>query len=104
MLGLRDILDEPSAVEAELAGDGWDGVADLFDEVLVYGERVLCDHEREYGLPVTPRYTGWVVDSGRPARREPGLRRRQRRRRRRRRRGVRPRRPARAAAAGRRGS
>jgi predicted glycosyltransferase len=73
VLGLRDILDQASAVEAELAGAGWDGVAGLFDEVLVYGERVLCDHEREYGLPVAPRYTGWVVDSAAPREREPGL-------------------------------
>jgi predicted glycosyltransferase len=76
VLGLRDILDQASAVTAELAGAGWAGVPDLYDEVLVYGERILCDHEREYGLPVTPRYTGWVVDTvdtvG-PRRREPGL-------------------------------
>jgi predicted glycosyltransferase len=73
VLGLRDILDQASAVEAELAGAGWQDVPDLFDEVLVYGERVLCDHEREYGLPVVPRYTGWVVDAAGPRDREPGL-------------------------------
>jgi predicted glycosyltransferase len=48
-------------------------VPELFDEVLVYGERILCDHEREYGLPVTPRYTGWVADRSGPRTREPGL-------------------------------
>jgi predicted glycosyltransferase len=73
VLGLRDILDQSAAVEAELAGAGWDGVPELFDEVLVYGERILCDHEREYGLPVTPRYTGWVADRSGPRTREPGL-------------------------------
>jgi predicted glycosyltransferase len=73
VLGLRDILDQSTAVEAELAGAGWDGVPDLFDEVLVYGERVLCDHEREYGLPVAPRYTGWVADAVPSRTREPGL-------------------------------
>jgi predicted glycosyltransferase len=76
VLGLRDILDQSAAVEAELAGAGWDGVGDLYDEVLVYGERILCDHEREYGLPVTPRYTGWVADAVKgvgPSTREPGL-------------------------------
>jgi predicted glycosyltransferase len=73
VLGLRDILDQSAAVEAELAGAGWDGVPELFDEVLVYGERILCDHEREYGLPVAPRYTGWVADSSGPHTREPGL-------------------------------
>lgn len=73
VLGLRDILDQSAAVEAELAGAGWAGVPELFDEVLVYGERILCDHEREYGLPVTPRYTGWVADRSGPRTREPGL-------------------------------
>ena len=73
VLGLRDILDQSAAVEAELAGAGWAGVPELFDEVLVYGERILCDHEREYGLPVAPRYTGWVADSSGPRTREPGL-------------------------------
>jgi predicted glycosyltransferase len=73
VLGLRDILDQASVVADELAGAGWAGVPDLYDEVFVYGERILCDHEREYGLPVTPRYTGWVVDSAGPRTREPGL-------------------------------
>jgi predicted glycosyltransferase len=73
VLGLRDILDQAAAVEAELAGAGWDGVPELFDRVLVYGERVLCDHEREYGLPVTPDYTGWVVDTAAAREREDGL-------------------------------
>jgi predicted glycosyltransferase len=73
VLGLRDILDQSAAVEAELAGAGWARVPELFDEVLVYGERILCDHEREYGLPVTPRYTGWVADRSGPRSREPGL-------------------------------
>ena len=41
--------------------------------MLVYGERILCDHEREYGLPVAPRYCGWVADSAGRARRQPGL-------------------------------
>lgn len=73
VLGLRDILDEPSKVAEELAGDGWAGVGERFDEVLVYGERLLCDHEAEYGLPVTPRYCGWVVEQPAPARRDTDL-------------------------------
>jgi predicted glycosyltransferase len=60
VLGLRDILDEPSAVEEEFAGKGWDDVCDTYDEVLVYGSPLLCDHRAEYGLPVTPTYCGWV--------------------------------------------
>jgi len=73
VLGLRDVLDEPSQVRAELAGDGWAGVADVFDEVLVYGSRLLCDHVSEYGLPVRPRYCGWVVGHPAPTQRENGL-------------------------------
>ena len=60
VLGLRDVIDEPTAVRAELAGQGWRDVAHVFDEILVYGERALCDHEAEYGLPLRPRYCGWV--------------------------------------------
>ncbi len=61
VLGLRDVLDESDRVRAELAGAGWEGVTDLFDHVLVYGDAVLCDHEAEYGLPIVPEYCGWVT-------------------------------------------
>jgi predicted glycosyltransferase len=73
VIGLRDVLDEPTRVRAEIAGDGWRGVAELVDEVLVYGDRVLCDHEVEYGLPVPARYCGWVVEHPEPAERDPSL-------------------------------
>jgi predicted glycosyltransferase len=73
VLGLRDVLDQPSAVIEELAGNGWSDVGDRFDEVLVYGDRVLCDHELEYGLPMAPRYCGWVADRSPTQVREPGL-------------------------------
>ena len=66
VLGLRDILDDAAIVRRELAGRGWDGAAELYDEVLTYGERVLCDHETEYGLPISPRYCGWVVERAVP--------------------------------------
>ena len=66
VLGLRDILDDAAIVRRELAGRGWDGAAELYDEVLTYGERVLCDHETEYGLPISPRYCGWVVERASP--------------------------------------
>jgi predicted glycosyltransferase len=68
VLGLRDVLDEPRIVAAELAGEGWRDVPELFDEVLVYGARHFVDHEREYGLPVRPRYCGWVVPDVLPTR------------------------------------
>ncbi|MGI8711239.1 MAG: glycosyltransferase family protein [Acidimicrobiales bacterium] len=63
VLGLRDVLDQPEAVAHELSGRGWLGVGDSFDEVLVYGERCLCDHQAEYGLPIAPRYCGWVTEA-----------------------------------------
>jgi predicted glycosyltransferase len=73
VLGLRDILDAPDRVRQELAGAQWAGVADVYDEVLVYGERHLCDHESEYGLTITPRYCGWIADTAPPRRRDPSL-------------------------------
>ncbi|HET7475939.1 MAG TPA: hypothetical protein VFJ97_07935 [Dermatophilaceae bacterium] len=73
VLGLRDVLDEPRTVARELAGDGWAGVGERFDAVLVYGQPVMCDHQAEYGLPVAPRYCGWVVETPAPQPREAGL-------------------------------
>lgn len=61
VLGLRDILDEPEVIACELAGKGWEGVADLYDEAFVYGAPHVCDHQAEYGLALTPQYCGWVV-------------------------------------------
>ena len=60
VLGLRDVIDDSASVRAELAGERWAGAADAFDEVLVYGAPHVCDHVTEYGLPLTPRYVGWV--------------------------------------------
>ncbi len=72
VLGLRDILDEPATVRREMAGKGWDDVADIFDEILVYGAADFCDHQREYGLPFhRPTYCGWVVESAPAAQRRP---------------------------------
>lgn len=62
VLGLRDVLDERSVVAEELAGRGWRDVPEVYDEALVYGARHLCDHEAEYGLPIAPRYCGWVTE------------------------------------------
>jgi predicted glycosyltransferase len=73
VLGLRDILDEPAVVAAELATDAWRDVAARYDAVVVYGERLLCDHEAEYGLPVAPTYCGWVVEPRALVRRQHGL-------------------------------
>lgn len=73
VLGLRDVLDEPDPVRVEIAGAGWDGVPEVFDRVLVYGDVNICDHEREYGLPVSPEYCGWVTDTAVRAPRDPRL-------------------------------
>jgi predicted glycosyltransferase len=73
VLGLRDILDEPDRIVQEMAGAQWAGAAGVYDEVLVYGERHLCDHEAEYGLAVTPRYCGWITDTAPPRQRDPAL-------------------------------
>jgi predicted glycosyltransferase len=72
VLGLRDILDDPQVVAAEIVGAGWEGAEDLFDEVLVYGERRFCDHRAEYGLSVEPSYCGWVTESVPPGERDGG--------------------------------
>ena len=49
-----------------MQGLGWVGVEDLYDEILVYGRPHFVDHEAAYGLPMTPRYCGWVVQRPRP--------------------------------------
>jgi predicted glycosyltransferase len=68
VLGLRDVLDEPVVVREEMTGLGWAGVADLYDDILVYGQRHFVDHEQEYGLSRTPTYCGWVVEPVRSSR------------------------------------
>jgi predicted glycosyltransferase len=61
VLGLRDVLDEPEAVEREIAGPGWDGFEAAGWTVLVYGSRSFLDHRVEYCLPAEPWYCGWVA-------------------------------------------
>jgi predicted glycosyltransferase len=73
VLGLRDILDSADVVATEMQGLGWAGVPELYDEVLVYGSRAFCDHEYEYGLPVSPTYCGWVAEQATPATVDPRL-------------------------------
>jgi predicted glycosyltransferase len=65
-LGLRDVIDEPAAVQIELEAEGWaDAVARYYDLVLVYGSATLLDQAEVYRFPpaVTERiaYTGYVV-------------------------------------------
>lgn len=68
VLGLRDVLDEPSIVREEMRGLGWARVEDVYDDVLVYGARHFVDHEAEYGLSLPLHYCGWVVERPRPSR------------------------------------
>jgi len=61
VLGLRDVLDEPEAVEREIAGPRWDGFEAAGWTVLVYGSQAFLDHRLEYRLPAEPHYCGWVA-------------------------------------------
>lgn len=63
LLGLRDVIDDVATVRREFDGQGWEGVNRLFDDILVFGNPLFCDHEREYGLPIRPTYCGWVVEA-----------------------------------------
>jgi predicted glycosyltransferase len=61
VLGLRDVLDEPDRVSEEVTSGAWEGLREIYTDVLVYGDPAVCDHEAEYGLPVEPVYCGWVT-------------------------------------------
>jgi predicted glycosyltransferase len=73
VLGLRDVLDEPSVVRQELAGLGWADVENVYDDILVYGKQHFLDHEAEYGLHLPLTYCGWVVERGLRSAAEPNL-------------------------------
>jgi predicted glycosyltransferase len=71
VLGLRDILDEPAAVRREWSEHQLqERIADVYDRVLVYGERSVFDPVVEYGLPRSvaqrARFCGYVVNRDRP--------------------------------------
>jgi predicted glycosyltransferase len=66
VLGLRDILDEPAVVRAELGGRGlFERIARYYDRVLVYGQADILDPCREYAFPAEvarmTRFCGYVV-------------------------------------------
>jgi predicted glycosyltransferase len=51
-LGLRDVLDEPSAVQAEWqAGGVFDRIPDYYDRVFVYGQPDVLDPRETYDFP-----------------------------------------------------
>ncbi len=80
VLGLRDILDEPSAVRDAWEAQGvYETLGSVYDQVMVYGERDLFDVAGAYAIPepLASRieYCGYVT-SDRPtaAGRAPGCR------------------------------
>jgi predicted glycosyltransferase len=72
VVGLRDVIDEPSAVRSSWEADGvYELLDDVYDLILVYGRRELCDIVAEYGLSARAaaktRFVGYL-------RRQPGPR------------------------------
>ncbi|MCC6234171.1 MAG: hypothetical protein IT580_16120 [Verrucomicrobiales bacterium] len=76
VLGLRDILDDPETVRAEWAAhDLGRCISELYDRLLIYGQRGVFDPVAEYGLPpeVESRsiFCGYVTrDTARPLMRD----------------------------------
>ena len=66
VLGLRDVLDDPGAVRAELEEGGlFECIPEYYDRVLVYGQPDILDARREYRFPpavaAMTRFCGYVV-------------------------------------------
>ncbi len=69
VLGLRDILDEPSTVRAEWQPHHLpEAITDHYDAVFVYGQRELFDPSAAYGFPpelaARTRFCGYVANCG----------------------------------------
>ncbi|HEY5913553.1 MAG TPA: glycosyltransferase [Verrucomicrobiae bacterium] len=67
ILGLRDILDEPALVRRELIASGLHHkIAEIFSQVLVYGDQQVFDPIEAYQLPpglaAMIRFCGYVVN------------------------------------------
>jgi len=65
-LGLRDVLDDPAAVQAEWHAPGvFERIPEYYDRVLVYGQPHVFDPRRAYGFPATvealTRFCGYVA-------------------------------------------
>ncbi len=65
VLGIRDILDEPTVVRREWARDNSiEAMRVFYDQIWVYGDRKVYDVEAEYSLPkdiaAKLRYTGYL--------------------------------------------
>jgi predicted glycosyltransferase len=73
VLGLRDVLDDPTAARAELEHRGlFERIPEYYDRVLVYGQPDILDARREYGFPpavaAITRFCGYVVSPVKGAR------------------------------------
>jgi len=52
VLGVRDILDEPERTRKVLASNGsFDVISQFYDEVWIYGSKLIFDTAKEYGFP-----------------------------------------------------
>ncbi len=76
VLGMRDVIDAPHRVRAQLAREGaFDVMRTLFDDILVYGSPSVLDVAAAYGMPRDlrdrVRYTGIVCPPGRRRRSAP---------------------------------
>jgi predicted glycosyltransferase len=72
VLGLRDILDEPTIVRREWTRDNCtEAIRDYYDRVWVYGDKSVYDAAAEYSLPpdiaAKMRYTGYLNPRDVPA-------------------------------------
>ena len=70
VLGVRDVLDEPSNVAREwLCAENVDAMTRFYDSIWVYGDRRVYDPVREYGLPIEVAakvtFTGYIDQTAR---------------------------------------
>lgn len=75
VLGLREILDDPTVVRREWRLNDFDGaVRRYYDRVWVYGDRAVFDPTVEYDLPADiaarVRFSGYLAPSAAPASRD----------------------------------
>jgi predicted glycosyltransferase len=71
VLGLRDIIDDPSTVRRAWQRDGiYDAISEFYDELFIYGRREVFDSAAHYGLDgldrCAVRYCGYVCSEQTP--------------------------------------
>ncbi|MDQ3554057.1 MAG: hypothetical protein M3395_06590 [Chloroflexota bacterium] len=69
VLGLRDVVDAPSRVQASWTRDGTHALLDeLYHAIVIYGERHIYDAQREYGFSsraaAKTRFVGYLARGG----------------------------------------